>query len=99
MGAENIKSFIRYYSRIADRIDQWIIQLIQKISEITNINNYKRLPFKEKSLKEKMQYFFKITKQYISVIDKLDSGVVVTKDNYILFILAVFSLSIKSLGP
>ena len=48
MGAENIKSFTRYFYRILNRIDEWIIHVLKKISEITGNNNYEQLPYKEK---------------------------------------------------
>ena len=99
MGVENIKSFNLYYERILNRIDDWIIYLLKKISEITRINKYERLPYKSKTIKQKWGYFYELIHDYCNVIESLDTGILLLKNNRVCFAFAIFCMSIKSLGP
>ena len=99
MGRENPASFKRYFTRVNERIDNWIINLLKKISEITLINNLKWSLQVKNSILEKWEYFCKLTEKYIDEIDKLNTGLLILKENKLPFIMAVLCPGIKSLGP
>ena len=99
MGAENIKSFTRYFYRILDRIDDWIIHVLKKISEITGNNNYERLPYKTKTINQKWKYFMELIHDYCNALESLSTGILLLKNNRICFMFAVLCMNIKSLGP
>jgi hypothetical protein len=99
IGYENRSSFAKYYMRINERIDSWILLLTKKISEITNTNNFTPKPFIKKSIQEKWGLFTGLTNKYFKVIDNIVTNLIIFKSDTLSCILALFSSSIKGLGP
>lgn len=99
MGVENTKSFSLYFNRIVNRLDNWTINLLQKISELTGVNNYDRKPYEPITLKQKWSYFENLVHEYCDIVETLPSEMLLLKNNRVCFIFAIFSQSIKSLGP
>lgn len=99
MGVENVTSFNLYYSRITNRIDEWIIHLSKKISELTGENKYKRVPHSSKTMRQKWSDFIKLVHEYCDVIDSLRTGLLVLTEHRVYFIFALFCMNVKGLGP
>jgi hypothetical protein len=99
MEVENITSFNLYFNRILNRIDDWRIYLLEKISEITGINKYEKKPYETNNVKQKWYSFIELVNDYCDIIESLQTGILLLKRNRFCFIFAVFCQSIKSLGP
>ena len=99
LGAENVKSFIRYFNRVKTRISDWIVLLSSKISHISGENKYFAKPFKLENIKYKWNQFTLKVREYFKEINKLNSGFIILAKYQITFILAVFTLSNTGLGP
>lgn len=99
MGAETPKSFGRYFTRVKDRIDQWLVCLFGKISEITSINAVERKPDQIKTITQKWADFIFIIKDYIKITEQLDTGFLIQNENRICFVLAILTINNKGLGP
>lgn len=99
MGVENIESFNLYFNRILNRVDQWIVNLSQKISELAGISNYEKKPYSFGHIKQKWDYFIKLIHEYCDIIERLKTKVLLLKKNRVCFVFAIFCRSMKSLGP
>ena len=99
LGYENISSFTRYFYRITDRIDCWILNITEKISEISSNNDFTPRPFNKKTIKEKWEDFLVLVNKYFKIIETHDTGILILDEHKVPCILAIFTSSIKGLGP
>lgn len=99
MGTETPLAFSRYYNRIINRIDEWVIYLLKKISELTACNDFDRLPDQGKPLRYKWSYFTALVSDYWQVIEKLNTGLLIFNKDMVCFVFAILSISNRGLGP
>lgn len=99
LGVENTSSFNLYFNRIVNRIDDWSINILQKISEVSGINDYERRPFESNNINQKWNYFICLADKYCDVIEELKSRVLLLKKNRMVFIFALLGMNLKCLGP
>ncbi len=99
LGLESSSGFDRYYLRVINRVDEWVVNLLTKVSEITGTNHYKRIPYEKKTVNHKWTYFIKLIDEYCAAIDTLKTGILLLNEERISFVFALLSMKLKGLGP
>ena len=105
MGAENEKTFLRYYKRFKERYETWRTVITSKLAKLNISSLWKRQPvfmqITPQPIKRKWENFCLLVDEYCSEISKIknSSNIVLFGLFNIQYVLAIIGETNKGLGP
>ena len=99
MGAENQKTFIRYYQRFNKYISEWLVHLVTMISSYDQSATYKKLPLQNYTIQIKWQYFTELASRLNQQIARYSDLKIQSQHQYTRYLFAVFCRKGCGLGP